>query len=128
MPLNQAQAFQLMAHKDLRTIQQMAGESFDIEIFGFHAQQAVEKSMKAWIRELGGIPPITHNIAILIARIEELGQDMSAWQNFVELNTFAVQLRYQEVDDSGPNIDRQDVICQVELLLSTVDQIVGYSE
>jgi len=128
MPLNQAQTFQLMAHKDLRAIKQMTGEGFDIETFGFHAQQAVEKSLKAWIRQLGEIPPFTHNLAILVTRLEELSQDMSAWQELVELNTFAVQFRYAEVDDEGPDIDRHDVIRQVEQLLTTIDQLVGYSE
>ena len=43
-----------MAGKDLRALQIMLDpESVDVEIFGFHAQQAVEKSLKAWITALG---------------------------------------------------------------------------
>ena len=43
-----------MAGKDLRALQIMLDpEPVDVEIFGFHAQQAVEKSLKAWITALG---------------------------------------------------------------------------
>ena len=117
-----------MAHKDFRAILQMTDEGFDIEIFGFHAQQTVEKCLKAWIRQSGGIPPLTHNLSILFARLEELGQDTGIWQDLVELNSFAVQLRYQEIDDEAPDLNRQEVIEQIERLLTSIDKLVGYSE
>lgn len=128
MQLNQAQAFQVMAHKDYRALENMTGDEFDIEIFGFHAQQAVEKSLKAWIRQLGGIPPLTHNISILLTMLDEFGHDVSIWHDFVELNTFAVQFRYEEIDDESAMLDRPEVIRQVGQLLAMVDQLVGYSE
>ena len=31
------------------------------EIFGFHAQQAAEKSLKAWLAFLGEVYPLTHD-------------------------------------------------------------------
>lgn len=43
-----------MAFKDLRALKNMTNEDqFDTEIFGFHAQQTVEKSLKAYLSFLG---------------------------------------------------------------------------
>lgn len=45
---------QTMASKDLAALRGMIDASlFADEIFGFHAQQAVEKSLKAWITVAG---------------------------------------------------------------------------
>ena len=45
---NRAEVFLIMAHKDLRALRAMTGGEFAVEIFGFHAQQAAEKALKAW--------------------------------------------------------------------------------
>jgi hypothetical protein len=43
-----------MAGKDLVAAQNMLnGEVFADEVFGFHVQQAMEKSLKAWIAYVG---------------------------------------------------------------------------
>ena len=42
-------------------------EAFDDEIFGFHAQQAVEKALKAWLTEVGVTYPLTHDLSLLLA-------------------------------------------------------------
>jgi HEPN domain-containing protein len=39
-----------MAYKDSTALSNMLNEeSFSDEVFGFHAQQAIEKALKAWI-------------------------------------------------------------------------------
>lgn len=35
-------------------------------IFGFHAQQAVEKAAKAWLLAVGIVPSWTHNLHVLL--------------------------------------------------------------
>jgi HEPN domain-containing protein len=46
-----------MATKDLRALQGMLdNKTFADEVFGFHAQQIVEKSLKAWL-SLRGVTP-----------------------------------------------------------------------
>ncbi|MBW6485532.1 MAG: HEPN domain-containing protein [Syntrophobacterales bacterium] len=35
-------------------------DTFAYEIFGFHAQQTAEKTLKAWISALGGSYGLTH--------------------------------------------------------------------
>jgi HEPN domain-containing protein len=43
-----------MAKKDLSALEGMLNkQNFADEIFGFHAQQAIEKCLKAWIALLG---------------------------------------------------------------------------
>ncbi len=47
---DRAVAFLEMARRDLAATQAMADRHvFAVEVFGFHAQQAVEKALKAWI-------------------------------------------------------------------------------
>ena len=50
-PKNAQKMFNL-ALKDFKALQNMTDEVlFDIEIFGFHAQQTVEKLLKAWVKQ-----------------------------------------------------------------------------
>ena len=53
-----------LAERDLKALKAMIvdTDSFSDEIFGFHAQQALEKSLKAWIASLGGEYPPIHNL------------------------------------------------------------------
>ncbi len=45
------------AQADLRAIQHMPDAyAFDEQVFGFHAQQACEKALKAWLLHLGCSP------------------------------------------------------------------------
>jgi HEPN domain-containing protein len=47
-----------MARKDYSALANMLDtESFSDEVFGFHAQQAIEKSLKAWIAFCGLVYP-----------------------------------------------------------------------
>ena len=52
--IDQAHQMLVMASKDIKAMKSLLSpESADDEIFGFHAQQAVEKSLKAWIAVVG---------------------------------------------------------------------------
>lgn len=65
--IDHARTLHLMAAKDIKALRGMTdGETFDDEIFGFHAQQAVEKSLKAWIAAIGGTFPLTHDLRLLL--------------------------------------------------------------
>ena len=62
------------ARRDLRAVRAMHDtESFPDEIFGFHAQQSVEKALKAWVALLGKQFPKTHDIKRLIDVLRENG-------------------------------------------------------
>jgi HEPN domain-containing protein len=55
------------ARRDARALRGMFdSETFPDEIFGFHAQQAVEKALKAWLASLGIRFPKTHDLQQLL--------------------------------------------------------------
>ena len=125
---NRARLFLIMAHKDARALQAMTDEAFAVEIFGFHAQQAVEKALKAWLEHLGGIAPITHNLVLLISMLGDLNQDISSWLDLIALNAYAVQYRYEQFVSQTDELDRNKTVELIDRLLAAVDQVVGYSE
>jgi len=53
--LEHANSLLRMAHKDFNALLGMLGNDlFADEIFGFHVQQAVEKTLKAWLCACAG--------------------------------------------------------------------------
>jgi HEPN domain-containing protein len=65
---NHAQLMISMARKDLSALEHMTNaEIFADEIFGFHAQQAVEKALKGWLSFLGITYPKIHDLEELLA-------------------------------------------------------------
>ena len=103
------------ARRDIEVLRLMArtAEGSD-EVFGFHTQQAVEKSLKAWIALLGDTYPLTHDIRSLLDRLEAHGLDMDPWRGMARFTPFAVAFRYDSVDpDSDP-------ICRARVLARAV--------
>ncbi len=66
-------------------------------IVGFHAQQAVEKALKAVLATSGIEFPFTHNVGLLVALCERAGMaPPSELADVDQLTPYAVQLRYGE--------------------------------
>jgi HEPN domain-containing protein len=115
-----------MAQKDLSALAGMSdAETFTDEVFGFHAQQAVEKTLKAWISAQGGTYPFTHDIRLLIIKLEELGCSVEELWDFLELNTFAVQFRYEEMGFADEPLNRADLTERIRRLLNLVNGIIA---
>jgi HEPN domain-containing protein len=102
----------------------MDPEAFDEEVFGFHAHQAVEKSLKAWIASMGRRYAKTHDIGDLLNTLREAGQDITDLRDFVQLNPFAVRFRYESEGFDDP-IDRDDLSRKVTALIRRVGDVVG---
>ena len=84
------------------------------EIIGFHAQQAVEKWLKAVMAKLGLQQQRTHDIDQLCRVLEEQGVELPAPRlRLAELTDFAVPLRYEDLLDAEP-FDRRGVTTLVE--------------
>lgn len=96
------------------------------EIFGFLAQQAAEKSLKAWLALQGKQYPITHNLDQLFQELKDAGVKTSGYGDLSALNPFAVQFRYESMDSSEPGIDRDEILRRVEALVKKVQAIVGH--
>ena len=97
---DQAHAEEILeaARRDLRALRGMNDtEVFSDEIFGFHAQQSVEKALKAWLAFLGQRFPKTHDLKQLIDLLGESGVSTDGMDSFVDLNAFAVQYRYESL-------------------------------
>lgn len=97
-------------------------------IFGFHAQQSVEKTLKAWLQVRAVPYPATHDLVRLLQLLRDAGADIRGFEHFAELTIFAVQARYEEgiVTPADP-LDRPATVAAVDVLLRHVAQIVGES-
>jgi len=77
------------------------------EIIGFHAQQAVEKWLKAVMANLGLPQQRTHDIDQLGRVLEEHGVQLPVPRpRLAELTDFAVPLRYEDLLNAEP-LDRR---------------------
>ncbi|MHB9149842.1 MAG: HEPN domain-containing protein [Thermoleophilia bacterium] len=93
---------------------------FNDAIFGFHAHQVAEKALKAWLSGLGVEYPRTHDLTRLLALVEAAGARMDAYDELVELNPFAVQLRYDAFEEYGEPLDRPRCLGLLRVLLDEV--------
>jgi HEPN domain-containing protein len=83
------------------------------EIIGFHAQQAVEKWLKAVLGSRGIEFEYTHDLRRLIAEVAAaVGEFPFDNAQVVALTEHAVPLRYDEILDTEP-IDRQATLALV---------------
>ena len=119
--LKQARVLLMSAERDISALHGMADVAvFADEIFGFHAQQAAEKLLKAWLALLGETYPTTHDLARLVAMLRERGVEATRFNELVEYTPFAVQFRYAPGDLSARPLDRDTAIERVEALLKEV--------
>lgn len=113
--IDHARSLHLMAGKDIKALRGMTDpDAFADEIFGFHAQQAVEKSLKAWIAALGGAFGFTHDLRLLLLTLRDLGCAIEPFKDLIRLNVYAVQFRYEPLELLTERIDRASLLARVE--------------
>ena len=120
--LDHARGLLVMARKDFDALRGMIGNPlFADEIFGFHAQQAIEKSLKAWLAMRAVDYPLTHDLSRVLSLLEAQGIDVDRYWPLVELTVFAVQARYDaDLLESDVPLDRVAIIDQVHDVLTAV--------
>jgi HEPN domain-containing protein len=115
-----------MARKDLQAMRALGDPRIaDVETFGFHAQQAVEKAVKAWLDLRGVLYPRIHDLDELLRLLRQHGAAVP--EQFVGLCTltdFGVAFRYAAYDDPEEPFDRLEVVKEVESLLRHVEALV----
>lgn len=117
-----------VAQKDLKALRAMTdSETFADEIFGFHAQQSVEKCLKAWLAVSGIEYPKTHDLRALLVLLKQQGVDVEDLWDVVEYNFFAVQFRYEAFDQIEEPLDRPAVIARVADLVKRVESLLSDS-
>jgi HEPN domain-containing protein len=94
------------------------------ELFGFHAQQAVEKALKAWLRSRGVEYPPTHDVFLLVDLLSRDGVDVGSLYPMEALTPFAVQYRYEGLD-LDEDFDRKGIFKRVRRLFLKVQSLLG---
>jgi HEPN domain-containing protein len=113
-----------MANKDHSALSHMVDSAnFSDEVFGFHAQQTIEKALKAWIAARGLVYPKSHDVSALVKILRDDGQDLSKFPDLEDYTVFAVQYRY-EAYDSEDDIDRDEAIEKTRMFLAHVQGIL----
>jgi HEPN domain-containing protein len=96
MEREHAELLMFKASQDEAVMDQLAkSEDLLVEAYGFHAQQAAEKLLKAAIVAAGSDYPFTHRLEELIELIKKLGIVLpTEFETLDELTPFAIELRY----------------------------------
>lgn len=110
---------------DFTALEHMLDEgAFSDEIFGFHAQQAVEKMLKAWICALGEEYPRTHDLGYLVSLLVRRGAEASRFRELKQFTSYAVIFRYDIDEARIPPFDRRVAVGKVRALRDVVRGIV----
>jgi len=111
------------ARRDFKALTGMKDEeTFADEVFGFMAQQAVEKAFKAWLSEMGIKYPKSHDLKELAGLLRKHHESIpEKFLSLLNLSDFAVQLRYDSYDAMAGGLDREMIIQKVSELIETVE-------
>ena len=111
-----------LVRRHLRSLAMTLDSQFPDEDWGFTAQQAVEKLLKAWIVLCDQRPPRSHELSELAALAEvELPAQL------LGLQTYALEARYEEGSFPLPAA-REGLLAQIEQLLASCVEAVDRSD
>lgn len=128
MPNDQAILLVRKADEDIHVLGKLAhdAETSD-ELWGFHAQQAVEKLLKALLVLAQVRVPFTHRLLDLADLLTDAGRPIpEEFDPLLDLTPYAVEFRYSSLpSDAGDRLDRADVLTTIRRLRTHVRGIVG---
>lgn len=113
------------AHEDLLALRNMLDlKAFSDSVFGFHAQQAVEKAAKAWLIARDVDVGRTHDLRLLLVKLGGAALiESTEWQDLADLNDFAVQYRYGAPPDDAP-LSRLGLLGRVERFVHDAESAI----
>ena len=117
-PAEDALLLLAIVRRHLRSLGLTLDPAYPDEDWGFTAQQAVEKLLKAWIVLADRQPPRVHDLEDLFALA---GQQLDPL--LLELQVFAVEARYEQGPFPLP-APRQELLALVEAELDRCQQAV----
>ena len=103
-----------VAEQDIRALRAFLDTDVGDGVFGFHVQQAAEKSFKAWLALLDVRFPLTGDLGMLMGLLQET-VDATPFAPLRIYTPFAVQFRHQAAEGET-TIDRKTALQQAEAL------------
>ena len=95
-------------------------------VIGFHAQQSVEKAIKAVLANAHVVFPRTHNIAMLLALLQQNGIQTPDQDVFLErLTPFGVAARYDSKLDQSFSLNRERTRLEILALLDWAEAMLS---
>jgi len=65
------------------------------------------------------LPVRTHDLSFLLNRLSSHGETMTEWLPILELNSFGVQFRYEELPLEDEPLDRKSIVKLIGRLIDT---------
>jgi HEPN domain-containing protein len=123
-PADKPRELLALAEKDYKAALILAhADEPQTDAAGFHLQQAVEKSLKAWLAFKSVDYPRTHDLSLLLGLLEDQDENIESFWTLLELNPFAVQFRYELPGEEFSNFKRLAKL--TKKLLDHVQSILG---
>ena len=92
------------------------------EIFGFHVQQVVEKSFKAWLALFDEPFPLSHDLTLLSDRAKAVDAEATRFDELLHYTPYAGQSRY--TSSAGyKSLGRDTALRLVEELVKHVETL-----
>ena len=97
-----------------------------LDITCFHAQQCIEKYLKAWLQEANIRPPRTHDLNQLLTLIVPAHPEWRRWQrDFEAFGKYAVDGRYPTYFATEADVEHATRIC--EAVRDAIRSVLGLS-
>ena len=117
-PAEDAALLLAIVRRHIRTLEFGLSDEFPEEDWGFTAQQAVEKVLKAWIVLAEQQPPRSHDLGELAMRA-----NVSLCAALSDLQVFAVEARYEEGPFELP-AGTAELLQQIEELFESCERAI----
>ncbi len=100
----------------------LEGSRISDAVFGFHAQQAVEKLLKARLVSLGVDYPKVHNLLTMVELLEASGDALpDDLTDLFKLTPFATTFRYEE-EEEPLSFDRNELRSRIAQLHKLIQE------
>lgn len=126
---NKAAVLVQKAEADAIAVRELAGNpEITDEIVGFHAQQAIEKWLKALMARRGMDETRIHDIGRLLQLLQNDGAELPGDAGQLDdLTIYAVPMRYDELLDAEP-LDREATVELIERVGAWANEILDRSD
>lgn len=125
LPEQLARAWLAHAEGDLALASVQAPAAVPLELLCFHAQQAAEKALKAFLLAHGESPPRTHDIGVLVEQVEAIALVPPSLRAAASLTEYAVATRYPGDAEPVTPRDLAAALSHARAVLEAVRRQIG---